>query len=268
MASFTSNFPELIEQRQKWIFFTQLERLELKYPHFFNIVTSVKAYEDAMRMAGLGTFVLKPEGNPISYDDPIQGSRVRVTHITYALGFRVTMEMWMDDLHGVMDRMPNDLADSAKDHQENLAWSVIINGFVTTFYTGLDAGALFATHTLLRTGAGTYSNQLSPAIALSQTGLQALLIQARKLVNETGRRVVLRPKTLLIPPDLEFTAAELLESLYKVDSADNNINPVAMTRIGVKPAVVEYLSSATNWFLLADKGGVGPGEDGGGNGHT
>ncbi|GAG95157.1 unnamed protein product, partial [marine sediment metagenome] len=123
----------------------------------FDTRTSNKAYEDRMRVAGLGRLALKPEGTPVAFDDPVQGARTRVVHQTYALGFRVTMEMYQDELFGIIEKMPADLGDSARDHQERLAWDLINDGNLGARHTVLDdqtAGApLFAaTHIALKSG--------------------------------------------------------------------------------------------------------------------
>ena len=77
----------------------------------FTSKPSTKAFEDGMRVSALGSFATKPEGTPVGFDDPISGTRVRTVHTTYALGFRVTMEMKEDDLFNIIEQMPADLGD-------------------------------------------------------------------------------------------------------------------------------------------------------------
>ena len=55
----------------------------------------------------------KDEGAGIVYDDPVSGPTKRYTHLTYGMGFRVTREMWEDDLYGKMKKMPKALGRSA-----------------------------------------------------------------------------------------------------------------------------------------------------------
>ena len=121
MATYSANFPELLEKRLREVYFNRYNMEPKRYPQVFNVKKSSNAFEDAIKVSGLGTLTVKPEGQPIGYDDPVQGTRKRTVHTTYALGFRVTMEMQMDDLYGIIEQMPRDLADATIDHQENLA---------------------------------------------------------------------------------------------------------------------------------------------------
>jgi len=249
MAALTPQFFDLLEAQEKEIFFKRFSMQDLKYTQLFSTKPSQKAYEDRMRVAGLGTFAAKAEGTPVAFDDPIQGTRVRTVHQTYALGFRCTMEMMQDDLFDVINQMPADLADSARDHMERLAWSLIDDGFTGTTFTGLQAEALFSTtHANLKAG-GTQSNMQSPAVALSQTGLEAMLTQARSVTSDEGRFIDVDRSILLIHPDNEHTAYELLNTEYKVDSSDNNVNTVVSTKSNLRPLIVPYLSSSTAWSV-------------------
>ena len=67
MGTFTFNHPELLERDEKDIFFKNFGMIDLMYTMLFNTRTSTKAYEDGMRVAGLGTFHTKPEGTPVGF---------------------------------------------------------------------------------------------------------------------------------------------------------------------------------------------------------
>ena len=145
MATLTPQFFELLEADQKEIFFKQFSMIPELWSQLMETQTSTRAYEDRMRVAGFGTLALKPEGTPIAFDDPVQGTRVRTVHSTYGLGWRASMEMMQDDQHSIMNRMSSDLADSAKDHRERLAWSMIDDAFTGTTFTGLEGIDYIAT---------------------------------------------------------------------------------------------------------------------------
>ena len=141
--AFTGTAPELLEPWVTKIFFDRLNMIETIYTQIFNMVPSTKAFEDTFEVSTLGTFVLKPEGTPVSYDDPVQSGRKRVVNETFALGFRVTMEMMEDDQHRIISQMPNDLGDSARDHKENLAHALLNDAFTaaaTATFTGIPEG--------------------------------------------------------------------------------------------------------------------------------
>lgn len=252
MATFTYTAPELLEPFVTEIFFNQFSTIEPRYTKVFRTETSSRAFEEYLRMAGLDGFASKPEGQPIFYDTPVQGQRVRRVAETFALGFRITMEMQADDQHGIMAKMPADLADAARHHRENLAWGLLNLSFVATTYTGFDGLALCTTHTNLKAG-GTQSNAQGPGVALSVSGIQSALTTMRTTTNESGRYIQLNPKTIVIPPALEFAAAEILQTDKEVDSNNNNINSVSTSRTGLSAFVSEYLTSDTNWWMACDK---------------
>ncbi len=254
MATLTPQFFQLLEADQKQIFFKSLMQQSSQYDQLFDVKTSNKGYEDRMRIAGLGTFATKAEGSPIAFDDPVQGARVRTVHQTYGLGHRLTMEMMQDDLFGIMRQMPADLGDSASDHRERLAWSLLDDAFDGNTYTGLESERLFlTTHSNIKTG-GTQSNMQSPAVALSVTGLEAMLTQARQVTSDEGRFIDVERQILLIHPDNEHTAFELLHTEYKTGSSDNDRSTVHVSRSGLVPLIVPYLTSATAWSVHAPVG--------------
>jgi len=250
MATFTSNFPELLETRDKMIFFKQFTQIPVLYPTLFEVRRSTKAFEDRIRVAGLGRFQLKPEGSPVAFDDPVQGVRRRVAHQTYAEGFRATHEALEDDQWNILDKMPADLGDAARDYRERLAWDLRNDAFAGATYTGLDGLSLLnAAHTNLRPEATAVSNVLAPAVALSVTGLESIMTLKRTTDSEEGRFVSLGQAYVVVAPALEHALYVLLETEFRPGTADNDLSTVRSTRSGLQPLVSPYVTSATNWTV-------------------
>lgn len=248
--------PDLLEPWVTAIFFKRFGMIDPLYPQAFNTVPSTKAFEDTFAVSPLGTFVLKPEGTPISYDDPVQSGRKRVVHSTYALGFRITMEMMEDDQHGIMKRMPEDLADSARNHKENLAWSLFNTAFVATSFTGIPEGdgqarAMCATNHIRLKDGGTSSNRLNPDVAFSVSGLQSAITNFDLTQDDSGRYINLTPKTVIHHPNDRFTVAQVLDSTQEPFTSDNQINAVSASRMGLSSLSVPYLTDTDNWWLSA-----------------
>lgn len=253
MATFSANFGELLETTLKEIYFKRYNQQPKLYPQIFNVETSNSAFQDALKISGLGTLAVKGEGQAITYDDPVQGTRKRTVHTTYALGFRVTMEMQMDDLFNIISKMPDDLADSTINHQENLAWGLVNDSFAGTLHTGLEGDTFIATgHVLLKTG-GTHDNLQSPAIALSVSGLEDMHIMAKTLVDESGRFTPVNLQTLLVPSELDFEAQRLLETDREPGTNEWQINTMNSSRTGVQPLTVPYLTDPDAYWLIARK---------------
>lgn len=246
--------PETLEKDGIRLFTDEYDRVPPIYSKILKVKKSTGAFEDAFKVAMLGTFVLKPEGTPISYDQPVQGPRRRVTNATYALGVRFTEEMRDDEQYGIFEKVTRDLADSARDHKEVLAHGPFNFAFATTHYTTMDGAALCSTaHVQLKTGKSDVANELNPGVALSTNGLETMFIQIRKTDNDAGRPIRLSPKFLFIPVELEFVAARLLESTQTVGSADNDINTVSSNRLGISVVSSRYLTDVDNWFVLSNE---------------
>ena len=113
MATFRGLLPETLEPFVSKIFFQEFNQAKLLYPEIFNNKPTGLAFVDEFSVAGLGRFAQKPEGTPAAFSDPVQGDRRRTIVLTFALGFRVTMEMQEDEQHGIIAKMPADLAMAA-----------------------------------------------------------------------------------------------------------------------------------------------------------
>lgn len=253
MTTFSANFPEAMETRAKEYFFKNFTMLPLMFPNLFSRRPSTKRFEDRIRAAGFGTFQEKAEGMPVAFDDPMEGQRRRSTHTVFGLGYRATWEAIEDDQWNILDQMPSDLGDAARDHQERTAWAVENDGYTGASFTGLDGLSLYNTaHTSLRPGVGTQSNSLTPALALGIPGLEAAMNAARVVLSEEGRQVNIMLRKLLYHPNLQHTAFVLLDTKYRTGSSDNDSSTVATTRSGITPVEdqgVPYLTSQMAWSI-------------------
>ena len=214
--------------------------------------SSDRMFEDTAYFAGLGFPVVKPEGKEITYDDFVQGPTKRWTHVTYGLGTRITEEMIEDTLYGdiptSMEGSSKELGASFGELQEILVHDIINNGTSTTNHTGADSLAMFsASHPALR--GGTWSNILSPAADLSATSLQTCIDNFCTTKDDTGKYQIIKPKYLFIHPNNAWKAAELLESGYDPETANNSINSIR--KWGLQPIISPYLTGTTAFTLWA-----------------
>jgi hypothetical protein len=257
MATFTTMLPELLEPWVTKIFFKEYLQIDLLYPQLFNVKKSTKAFEDTFKVSGLGTFASKAEGTPISYDDPVQSGRKRVVMITFALGFRVTMEMQEDDQHSIISQLPADLGGSARDHQENLAWGLLNDAFnLTGAYLGIPEGDAVrrnlcsTSHVALKSGS-TQSNALNPGVALSVAGIEAAVTAFELSQDEQDRYIRIEPEMLVIHPSERFNAVRFLNSQQEPNTSNNAVNPI--NNLGINVLRVPFLTTTANWFLFAKK---------------
>lgn len=257
MPTVSGNFAELYGPGLRKLFFDKFMGLPTEYDKLFNILSSQRAYEEDLKIAGLGAMPEKAQGASIVYDDFIQGdTKVRYTHKSFALGYRITEEAQEDELYGVFKKINEALARSGHQTREVRAWAVLNNAFTTfttsgTAGTGLDGLALCHTaHTLA--GGGTYANRPTVDSDLGIAALQAAITRFEKCVDERGLPIVLIPRFIVIPPDQKWLAREILNSSHKPFTADNEIN--ALVQDDLQYIVSHYLTDADAWFLTAAPG--------------
>lgn len=250
MTTRRENMADLLADGFRTILFDRWDTIKWIYDKIFNVDTSTKKEEKDSAVHGFGLMPSKAEGMGITYEDPAQGYDVTYTHVTYGMGFRVTEEMWEDDLYGKIKKLPKALAKSAMHTVEQACANIFNNGFVTTYNSGGDSKALFATdHPLV--GGGTQANTPAVAADLTVSSLQAAITAIEEMTDDNGIVLTLKPKTLLVPTALKWTAKELLKSEKKPGTADNDINALADEDLGY--TTWPYLTDDDAWFLLTEK---------------
>jgi phage major head subunit gpT-like protein len=203
-------------------------------------------------MASFGAFSEKAEGQAADQEIPKQGNSKTVYFKEYEKIFQITQVMYEDDLTGNMRQMPAQLGKAAAYTRDVEFFDLFNNGFVSTYHTALDGLPIFNdSHTYIDYAGQTYSNQST--LSLSETSFRAAVDYFKKHKNHKGVPIPLKPKVLIIPPDLEWTAKELLLSEYRPYTSDNEINASSSSQTGVSYLVVPNLTSTTAWFLMADE---------------
>lgn len=248
-----------------FVHWRDLAQRDLEYPELFHIETSDNAYEDEIEMAGLGPMLEKPEGESVVYQDAIQGGTIRYLHFTYALGVRTSFELFEDDKYKLIQQAPKALSRSAVFVQEQVSANVFNNGFSTLLTT--DGVSLFNNqHPLLGgpgatnigpgltnviSAAGTYPNRPATDVDLSFTAVQLMVNQFERLVDSQGLPIMMKPRHLVIPPEIKFIAREILGSPHKPYTSDNEIN--SLIKEDLDFFVYHYLTSQSAWYALCDK---------------
>lgn len=249
MTGLRANFGPLLAPGLREIFFDKFDSYPTQYTELFNVETSTRKYEDDYGVSGFGLVPEKPEGVGIFYDDPIPGYSKRYTHSTFALGFRVTRELYEDDLYGIIRKMPKGLGKSMRLTVEIDGANVLNNGFTAGATAGPDGVALFsATHPL--TGGGTSSNTLAVAADLTETSLEQAIIDIAATTDDRGLLQMIKGKKLVVSPSMAWTAARLLKSTLTPATPNNAINPAE----GIMPFIVNnYLTDTDAWFIYGDE---------------
>ena len=177
------------------------------------------------------------------------------------MGYAITEEAMEDNLYvSVSARYTKALARAMSYTKQVKAVFPLNNGFTNSFQGG-DGVNLFTAsgdgvtggdgHPLV--SGGKNSNRPATAADLNETSLEDAVIQIGKWTDERGLKIAARPRKLIVPSDLQFTATRLLQSEYRVGTADNDINAVKSN--GVIPegyAVNNYLTDTNAFFIITD----------------
>ena len=245
MTAINEQWAQLLEPGLRSIFDITREGLAAtsRIPQLFNVLNSTKAQEHDLGVGGMADWA-EYKGT-IEYDDLEQGYKTTYTHVEFAKGFAVERKLVDDDLYNIINQRPRALAISAMRKREKDAASVFNNAFSSS-YTGGDGIALCGSHPYSPSNASTQSN--AGSTALSYDAIIATRKLMRAFEDDRGQLVNVMPDTLIVPPGLENTAWEILESINKPDTANNNGNYVRST--GISLIVWDYLTDANNWFLV------------------
>jgi hypothetical protein len=245
----TGGFSALLAPGLYRILFNAIDSQPNQWMQVLNVESSTRAYEEDLKVAGLGSMVDKPEGEAVSFTVPLIGSSNRYTHRSYGIGWRVTREMWDDDLYQIMNKMPAEIGKSASYRIEVDAWSLLNNAFGTT-NVGLDGLQLISTaHTRLDGGANL-ANRPSTDVDFSASAYQAGLDHFKQLVDDRGRPIVMTPGLIIVDPTFEWAVREVIMSEHVPYSANNEIN-VLKSDGTVDYMLSRYLTDADSWFLLS-----------------
>lgn len=218
-----------------------------------SVKTSQRSYEESAYFATYGTVPEKPEGEPIQYDEPVQGPTKRWSHITYGLGGRITEELIEDTLYNEvpteMGSISRELGSSSRETLNLLTFDIFNSGTATTSHTAGNGLAIFsAVHTQLR--GGTWSNLQAPAADLSATTLQSALDTFENTRDDTGKFQLIKARTILVHPNNAWKAKELLNSAYDPESANNSIN--ALKERNLQLMVTPYYTDTDAFTLMAE----------------
>ena len=242
----SEGFGNLLDPGLRKIFMDEYGLPEGQRENLFGTEKSSKATEYDLGIGGTGD--LQEFDGTISYDDFRQQYRTSYTHKEWVKGMKVERKLVDDDLYSIINKRPQQLALVAKRTMEKHGASVFNNAFNTSVFSGGDTKALCDdSHTFVGTGT-TVDNDGSTA--LSATAVEATRLLMRKFTDETDNLLISRGDTLLVPPNLEETAWEIVNASGKMDTADNNPN---FNKGKYRVIVWDYLTDSNNWFMLDSK---------------
>jgi phage major head subunit gpT-like protein len=245
----TTHFSEALEPGIRLWYGDAYKQYPEEYSKIFDVKKSNKAVEYSHSHTGFGLVPVKPEGQSVTYDDTVQLYKQTLTNVTYGLGFIVTRELAEDDLYNIISKKPKSLARSVRHTIETLGANTLNNAFDgTNFADGADGKELCATDHPLGYG-GTEQNEPTNAADLSMTSLEQAMIDIAAFTDDRGMVLAAKGIKLIIPPALEWTAKQLLQSDKDPETANNAINPA---KGSMTYTVNHFLTDPDAWFIKTD----------------
>ena len=245
--AFKSNFGDLLEPGLREIYDARYAEILSIFPQLLTVNSSTKQSEKDSAISGFGYFDETSEGASVVYEDPVQMYDVTYTHKKYTKGFKVSEEMYDDDLYRIINRKPGQLAIAAKRTAEYHAAGLFNNAFSNS-YPGGDGHPLCSIYHHRSDGGTDQMNKAAQDLALSDANLNTNILLLEGQLDDKGMKIATEANILLVPRALKKTATVLTQSDKLTQTAYNDVNYSGT--LGLKVVAWHYLTSTTAWFLI------------------
>jgi len=248
MTMLTENFGDLLDSRFRKIFDKEYAEniKESMISYLYGMMSTSKNYE-LMSGVGGGADVGVFDGS-LDYDD-LQQLYDKTTYFPErAQGMKVQRKLADDELFGVMDRRPWQMAVNTARTREKMGADTFNNAFTGT--GGADSQPLCSTsHPYSPTDATTQSNKGTSSLSASSIEATRRLAHT-SIFNDRGELFEVNYDLILCTVTNEEKAWEVINSKGKVDTDNNNRN----FHYGrYKLAVWDRLTSSYNWWMIDSK---------------
>lgn len=252
MAQTRGTFTELHDNTDRVVFTLLGKEWKEHKPiwrRVFQVKDSSKRSELITTVTGVGDIPEKGEGATYATDVIKAGYTKEFLHTEFGMMFEVTQTALEDDRHDVLSDHAKWFMFSARVVEEKRAAILFNNGF--TSETSPDGVSIFNAAHVLK-GGGAARNVLSTAADLSWTSLQQALVDwQRETKFEAGQFMMpVEDLILFVPPELEFTAAKIVNSTLQPGVADNDLNTIKTLR-NITVVKNVYLTDPDAWFLVS-----------------
>lgn len=245
-----SETPNLLEDGLKTVFF---EALDATVGDYERIATIVGSESDQENYAWLGAVPAMREFTDERMPLGLLEHDYTIRNKTWESSIAIERAAIEDDKYGQIKLRIVSLAREAKRHMDELVFTLLRSGFTNTCYDG----QYFFDTDHAEGESDTQSNKGTSA--LSAGSLQSAITAMMKFRDDRGKLLGVTPDLLVVPPDLQWTAMELLESTYwpgETSAAAKVANNVLKGKLDL--LVSPYLSDTNDWFVLSTKGVVKP----------
>lgn len=245
-----SDIPKLLEAGLRAVFF---DAYESAVGDWEQIATVVPSEHDTEKYAWLGSVPKMREFKDERVPAGLLEHDYSIKNKTWEASIAVDRAALEDDQYGQIKLRVQNLADEARRHQDEIVFSLLKDGFSALCYDG----QYFFDTDHSEGESGTQSNKGTSA--LSASSLQTAITAMSKFKDDKGRVMGIIPDTLVVPPDLKWTAMELLESIYAPETETGKTETRKnILRHALGLTVSPYLTDSNDWFLACTRRVVRP----------
>ena len=246
-----SEYAEAFELGLTEVYVDELTKLPKEYYPWLREYPAQHFFDTDWVLSGVGVMPTKDIGAEIITDKILRGPTKRHGMQPYALALVIQYEVIRWDLYSIFEPVVRELAKSAVDRYNLIAYKLLNEHTTTTDSNYLTyQGEVPVTQTHTRLDGGSWSNRLANDEGVSYEGFQKAIILLRKLVNERGRFVRVVPDKVIVPVDTKWIALTILDSVGRSGTADNDVNTM-YGYFGCTDSV--YLSEPTFWWMQCSK---------------
>jgi len=251
MTIVPSDISKLLEAGLKTVFFSAYSSAEINYPRIATIVPSTK---DKETYGWLGALPTMREWSDERLPQGLLEHDFEIVNKNWELSISVDRNALDDDQYGQIKARVTSMGEESARHIDQLVFGLLGAGFSALCYDGQN----FFDEDHPDGAAGTQSN-LGIAVLSAENYAQA---RARMMnfADDRGKVMGIIPDTLVVPPELEETALQILNSdFYPASGEGGSVFGAGNPWKGTAELIVSpYLGSVSNWFLLCTKRAVKP----------
>lgn len=237
-------------------FRTSYDNWEKTYDQYMNVGSNDGPEIKGASIAGLNRMHQLQDGEPITFDRIHVGRVVQGVDKEYGVGYGLTRKAVEDDKYGQANQASKYLGEAVNFTCEYRAAAFLDDYFSGSTFLGQDNLAFgSASHTCLGNQSVTYATSPTTAVALSSTGIEALLDLVSLTKNANGDPMKWFPDTLIIGSGQGqyHRALEIFGSELEPYTANNQINAIKKTLGGIKVIRVPYTSNQNHYWLFNKK---------------
>lgn len=235
------------------LFGLEYQRYQEEHKDIFTTENSERSFEEETKVTGFGPAPVKPEGEATHYDEAQETYTSRYTHETISIGFAVTEEAFEDNLYDSLSKRYTKALARSMAHTKQVKGAAILNNAFDPTFPGGDGVSLCNLQHPLVMGGAYNANTSQTSADLNETSLEAAATTISLWLDDRGLLIAAKPRKLIIPAALVFTATRTLRSQYRPGTADNDIN--ALYTNGTIPEgwfVNHWIVDPKAWYVVTD----------------